>query len=233
MEPPTLSCSEVWCRWACWWRKASRWSRRGDNGLSSPKTDILSLPANSFWLVLSTTDTRAHADTPTRTLVPGRMKEAEREARRRDGRAKGARDGSSLGVTWTEKRWRGREVGDAGEGGAKVQVTKLITASPPEKYERRIFTVTRIEKSRSQSLEAQNPSCLKSGVSDDMGHHVMYRCWPTGFYQVQSQHSHLCHYLSLSSWRCWFAAFHSAKTTRNWFTDHRSLHLIGQRTRLT
>lgn len=136
MEPPTLSCSEVWCRWACWWRKASRWSRRGDNGLSSPKTDILSLPANSFWLALSATDTQAHADTPTRTLVSGRMKEAER-SRRCDGRAEGARwlkPGCDLSRKETERERGGR----CGGGRSKVQ-TKLITAFPPEKYEHSIF----------------------------------------------------------------------------------------------
>lgn len=114
----------------------SRWSRRGDNGLSSPKTDILSLLANSFWLVLSTTDTQAHADTPTRTLVSGRMKEAER-SRRRDRRADRMR-WLKPGCDLNRKEMERERGGRCGGGRSKVQ-TQLITAFSPEKYEHRVF----------------------------------------------------------------------------------------------
>ncbi len=46
-----------------------------------------------------------------------------------------------------------------------------------------------------KSGEKQNPCCLKScevsTVSDDLGCHVIYRCWSTVFSEVQSQCSHL------------------------------------------
>lgn len=66
---PTLSYTEAWCRWACWWRRASRWSRHSGNGRSSPEAGTQSSPANS---------SRCAADTPTGSS--GRVEEG------RDGR---------------------------------------------------------------------------------------------------------------------------------------------------
>ncbi len=64
-----------------------------------------------------------------------------------------------------------------------------------------------------KSGEAQNPCCMKSSekfpVSDDLGCHVICRCWSTVFSEV---HSHLPgHFRALHAsfcwqdlWRCWF-----------------------------
>ncbi len=63
-----------------------------------------------------------------------------------------------------------------------------------------------------KSGEAQNPCCLKSTVSDDLGCHVICWCWSTVFSEVHSQRSHLpgnfralhASFCWQALWRCWF-----------------------------
>ncbi len=78
-----------------------------------------------------------------------------------------------------------------------------------------------IWKSRSQSLEEEwrgtesmllEVQCEVSTVSDDLGCHVICRCWSTVFSEVHSQRSHLpgnfralhASFCWQALWRCWF-----------------------------
>ncbi len=85
-----------------------------------------------------------------------------------------------------------------------------------------------------KSGEAQNSSCMKSTVSDDLGCHVICWCWSTVFsestvnaaiYQEILEHFHAS-FCWQASWRCWFhfpaglGTCPHCQRYQSWFNDH-------------
>ncbi len=102
--------------------------------------------------------------------------------------------------------------------GQRRKITGLLLSSPKSYFQIKVHFAFYLKiKVWRKSVEAQNPSCLKSSVKFPKsvkiwGCHDICWCWSIVFYQVQSQCSRLSGYFGglyasicwQALWRCWF-----------------------------